>query len=439
MNNLHQKLFATTLALIITAAYIVNAQLTNNATIHNTGYISTTKIWAKSGYWRDIQDAVDVVANTGGGNVYIPAGTWNFVNVGENWSGARVVVPAGVNIFGAPTERTSGLPYDGVGQNPNDQVVEWKTVLVIPWDVPSTWSGLNAMFKLTGGISTNTKSCRVSDIKFVGYRYFNSSSRGVPLGIHIENIPNYRIDHCYFLDISGGAVQEPLWYHLHSYGVIDHCYIVNTYGVVVANFDDCTVGYGVGLQRAFGDYWDDNITNVLGCYTNYTTFIEDCYFSKWRHCVAANNGKHYVFRHNTIENDFGFGSLDAHGWGVYGEGGKVIEVGTRAVEIYGNIIVNATQNVWATFIRGGAGVAFNNTVGGGTYVYFISFAQESQVPKCQINDWYIWNNTMLNNCIELPEDPEPPIEQNVNYFLYAPSWYKPYPYPHPLTSETRSK
>jgi hypothetical protein len=84
----------------------------------------------------------------GGGIVYIPAGTFNFVEVEEDWTDAAVNVPAGINIFGAPTERDA-----------NDQVIEWKTILRLPWDATAG----NSWFTFTGNADPN-KSLRGSPI-----------------------------------------------------------------------------------------------------------------------------------------------------------------------------------------------------------------------------------------------------------------------------------
>jgi len=440
-----QTRLITLLAIIlIIAMCMVNAQPTNMITIQNTGQISTTKIWAKSGYWQDIQAAIVAVTAAGGGEVYIPEGVWNFVNAGESWSGSRVNVPAGVSIFGAPTNKTSGLPYDGVGMNPNDQVVEWKTVLVIPWDLPSNDNvGIKNMFRIYG-TGDPAKPSRISDIKFVGYRSINSSSTQMPRAIRIEWVANFRVDHCYFENMAGGGVvafgRAPggnTYGWSPCYGVIDHCYFVNSIGLV-APYNSRTVDYGVFVARAYGDWWDDNVTNIFGKYTEYTVFVEDCYFSKWRHCTAASDGAHYVLRHSTIENSYAYGDIDAHGTAQV-QNGVITRVGTRAVEIYNCKIINGVNQpygqVYAAFIRGGAGIAFNNTVGGGVYVYFIQLSNEApaEVSKCWINDWYIWSNTMLNGRIEVTVSGDGNIQEGVNYFRYAPSWYTPYLYPHPLT------
>lgn len=408
------------------------SSLMNSVIIGSSGQISISTITAASGSATDIQAAVNwIVAHSGIGNVYIPEGTFNFVSVGEElgtlsggyYLGPRVTIPAGVNLFGAPTERCA-----------NGTVVEWKTILRLPWDAHGTWHyGGCQWFEFVGNGDPN-KPSRFSDIKLVGYRSINPDSITAHGAIKNENVVDFRIDHCYFEHTCTGISASG------SRGVIDHCFLVNPVSVVGVTLDDCNVFYGVQVSRGSGDLWENDVSKVLGKYTDYTVFIEDCYFEKWRHCVASNDGAHYVIRHSTIKDDFGYGSLDAHGWGTM-SGGVITEVGTRAVEIYNCTIIDAIQSPWATFIRGGAGVAFNNTVGGGTYADFIYFSNEAQanVSKCWINDWWIWNNTMLSSMTEIIKyDPLGNINEGVNYFRYAPHTfsYQPYPYPHPLTLET---
>lgn len=414
---------------------------------------------ADSGYWGDIQDALN--SAIAGDSVHVPTGKTNFVNVGEDIT--IVNIPEGVYLFGAPTVRDSkGMP------------LSWGTVLNIPWDAPA-----ETLFKVakTSGTGIPGRASRFSDIKLVGYRSINSSSVIAPSGLSIECIVDFRVDHSYFENICGGGVGESgnlygnSWVDAPCRGLIDHCFFVNTYGRVESNIADCTVFYGIETGRANGDLWDGNLQNVLGKYTDYTVFIEDCYFEKWRHCIASNSGAHYVFRHNTIKNDYSFGSVDAHGWyqtrcdnpkhgitpnptavwngtawacGLCGAplGGDyfyITQVGTRAVELYNNTIIDAIGSPWATFIRGGAGVAFNNTVGGGTYRSFIyltnDMSYKPEASKVWCHDWYIWNNTMLGGANELIKyDPNNQIVEGRDYFFHAPHTfnYTPYPYPHPL-------
>lgn len=426
------------------------SSLMNNVVINSFGQISTTAVWAKSGYWRDIQDAVNQAATYGIANVYLPEGTYNFVNEGESWTGARVTIPAGISIFGAPTQRTSDLPYDSIGQNPNDQVIEWKTVLVLPWGMPNNGA---EFFKFTGTQDPN-EFTRVSDIKFVGYREFDENATLRYEAIRFEDVVNFRVDHCYFRNIAGKAViatvgsygswgrtagRRKIW------GIVDHCYMVNTKGIP-APYESCTVGYGVYFNR--GSYnpttdpeWEEDISKILGSFTEYTVFVENCYFSKWRHCIVGNWGIHYVFRHNTVEDDCGYGSIDAHG----DPGTSPDNLQTRAVEIYNNLITGISEYPWteiAVLIRSGGGVIFNNTIQGTAWDACIHLRHDSTNPTSYVHDIWIWNNTVASGVKYIETysyaDRGAP-QENVDYFLRASNQqedgftYTPYSYPHPST------
>lgn len=422
------------------------SSLMNSVIIRSRGVIATDlpTITAASGYWQDIQAAVNwVVAHGGIGNVYIPEGTWNFVNVNESmpYNTAKVTIPAGVNIFGEPTERTSGLSYDGIGQNPNDQVVEWKTVLVMPWDAAGGREGYRTWFFRVRGTGDPTETTRISNIKFVGYREFDITCESWHGAIEIYNAVDWRVDHCWFQHCTGGAVYVTSPSGGKLRGVVDHCRLINTYGYVEWGYEECSACYGIHLKQSGTQEWEDDITKVLGHYNDNTVFIEDCYFSRWRHCVCSLDNGHWVFRHNTIEYDSIVGSLDLHGTYNY--------VGSRASEIYNNLIIDPVMNKhpdnWDSTTpangqdgtgvqwRGGGGVFFDNYVR--NYRFGIIMTDEGDVQKCYPHDIWIWNNTWENvlNRINVSYQGNYQITRDVDYFLYAPSWYTPYPYPHPLT------
>ena len=329
-----------------------------------------------------------------------------------------VEIPAGVNLFGAPTERDA-----------NGQVVEWKTVLVMPYDVPGDdVVGIPAWFSIIGTADPNRPS-RFSDIKLVGYRDFDPSSTSMHLAVSVQSVIDFRIDHCYFRHTAGGGVGV---YGFHCCGVIDHCKLINEYGTPVP-YETRTIGYGVHVSRDWETTeWEDDISRVLGKYLLYTVFIEDCYFEKWRHCVASNNGAHYVFRHNTIKNDFGYGSLDAHG--------TYTNVGTRAIEVYENELLDpmpvGTGIKDAIWFRGGGGVVFNNIVTG--YERLAYLVNEGEVEKCYPHDIWVWNNDLpagVSPVVVYTDPVKGGAVEGIDYFLYAKPDYVPYPYPHPLTLE----
>jgi hypothetical protein len=383
-------------------------------------------VYAESGYWSDIQVAVDEVAAMGGGMVYIPEGTYNFVNVDESWSGTRVTIPAGVSLFGAPTERDA-----------NNQVIEWKTVLVLPWDMPSNDTvGVRTWFRLGTEGASVSKFTRFSDIKLVGPRYYDNTSKHYYNGIRVQNIIGFRIDHCHLQDICGNGITasgssntgKPETHYMIQ-GVIDHCVLNNTLGTV-APYETRTLGYGIYVNRGGGylyENWESDITKILGQYLNYTVFVEDCYLTKWRHCVVCRQGAHVVLRHSTIQYNQGYGSIDIHG-----------DYAGRAYEIYNVSLLDAVvggsgsygEGIWW---RAGGGVVFNNSISGGVYDLFLYLTNENSNPSYQTFDVWIWDNTIGQGITFLSKTSG--IVENEDYFLYAPEWYTPYPYPHPLTLE----
>jgi hypothetical protein len=392
---------------------------------------------AASGSAADIQTAVDQIVAAGGiGDVHVPEGTFNFYEPGETWE--AVEVPVGVNIFGAPTQRDA-----------DDQVVEWKTKLVMPFEAldGSVW------FKYE--INDNIPF-RFSDLKLIGYRYYNVSSETMYTAISINGpytsypdagVLDFRIDHCDFQDMCGSAlyIGPHAEHNRRVYrGIIDHNILNNTYGDPgFMRYEERTLGYGIGVRRWASDFWDHITSNVVGHYNNYTIFIEDNYFSKWRHSVASNDGIHYVFRHNIVDGDYATASIDGHG--SYADDSHSYAVGTRAIEAYENMFRDPdttwTSVPWAINHRGGAGIFFNNTLEG--YYALMDLNNDwgnydPYCPHCRIYDTYIWDNELGGGkTIKYNSD----SQENVHYFLRPPSMaedgfeYTPYPYPHPLTLE----
>jgi hypothetical protein len=343
--------------------------------------------------------------------VFVPSGTFNFVEIGEPW--ITVDIPAGINLTGAIAPKDS-----------NDQVIAYQTVLQIPYDVPGDDSiGIPTWFRITGSANPAVTS-RFSYIELKGYRSINPTSTQQQIGLEIWQIMNFRVDHCWFLDCNGGGmscfVEDSYQNTPNVCGVIDHCIFNNTNGIPEP-YADRTVGYGIQVGRgAACTQWDNNSSNILGHYNAYSIFIENCFFANWRHCVSNGYGGHYVFRHNIVDGDFGFGSVDAHGTFAY--------VGSRATEVYDNTFMNP-QSGWGKtvmYLRGGAGIFFNNTVIG--YTTFIQMVNEGTVAKCWPHDVYIWSNNLVNV-------PNPVVTDaqvlGVDYFLSSMPNYQPYAYPFP--------
>ena len=423
------KLYAAFLVLVILAGIFslspAISPLTSSVVLRGNRGEFLIRGYARSGSARDIQEAVDWVAGDGGiGNVYIPEGTFNFVEVGETWK--TVNVPAGVNLFGAPTEK------DGDGQ-----VIQWNTVLVMPSEVPGSDAvGIPAWFKINGA-GDPTKPSRFSDIKLVGYRSINSSSTSMHKAIAVTGVVDFRIDHNYFLDCTAGISVLAASKNGAIRGVIDHNRLVNTVGDPgYALYADRTLDYGVMPARTWdSDYWDSNITNVVGHYTDYSIYIEDNYFSRWRHNFCSNNGMHTVFRHNIVVDDNGI-CLDAHG--------TYTKVGTRAMEIYDNQFLdpNYEYELQPNVVnwRGGGGVFFNNTMRDWYFTVYWrdegsqwpqGYPGSTDCPVCFWSNTYLTGGTHYDQPVQFESGSH--VGSNVYIDQGAMPNYTPYTYPHPLT------
>lgn len=413
-----KMMLVASLAMVgIISINIAFSQLTSYVLIKSVGSISAHQIIAKSGSPKDIQDAVDAIAAAGGGIVYVPEGIFQFNPPSMQW-GCAVKVPGGVSVIGAGKGKT----------------ILRQTVVT---------QGLTTYFFGVDG--SNGKPARISGFTLEVTGLDKEEPEGAQtVGIDIENTKDFRIDHVEFFNFTGFAI-----YVEHSRGVIDQCYIDNPYK------DDVSVppegriwAYGVGVVGTYYN-WEPDISKLLGHYNDLDTvvYIEDCTFRRCRHAISANGGAHYVARHNYFTEMIlsYYGSyIDAHG-----ASGAPPAVGTRCFEIYDNIIEDSPtdkrstddERYWGQYlgmgvgIRGGGGVIFNNVI---KYCRTgIKLYSDAVWEQCKPHDIWIWNNafTDVQNplWVAQPPDSSHPITENVDYFLYAPAWYNPYPYPHPLT------
>jgi hypothetical protein len=205
---------------------------------------------------------------------------------------------------------------------------------------------------------------------------------------------------------------------------VDHCTFVDNcnYGVVV---------YGPGESAWIGSL-------QLG--TAEAVFVEDNYFvqrevpDKRRvHHIASNNGSHYVFRHNRIEDgNLGSQAIDAHGYDHWPRG-------SRCYEIYANTVT--AEHRWVGInIRGGDGVIFANQFKGDfvSPIFLQNYQCRDQTPppaypaKDQITDLYIWDNTYNGASFEVFVLDSGWIKPGRDFYLKARPGYQPYRYPHPL-------
>jgi hypothetical protein len=297
-----------------------------------------------------------------------------------------------------------GLRLEGAG-------VE-KTILYRLPDIPYSQP------MLQGRAGGNTPGgTQISGVALIGVRDTNDS--GQNNGIVISNIPDFRIDHCYFEGFGFAGVRvEGV-----SYGVVDHSIFMDNFKRGIDN-----LGYGVVV---YGDgRWDTGIQPVA----TRATFVEDSLFVGNRHAIAANSAAYYVFRHNQVLHNVVACSVDAHGMG-YGSAH-----GTRYVEIYRNVIEDPVYDECGIGIRGGSGVIFENTIKG--YKKPILLILEWGTPDSlkaeypaidQVHDLYIWDNQILGGHSKPRVDKTGVgyIEVGRDYFTSPKPGYVPYSYPYP--------
>ncbi len=314
------------------------------------------------------------------------------INTVRSAGGGTVNIPSGTFNLGGSVTVPSNIALIGAGTG--------TTIL--------RTSGTSQIVNVAGD---NT---RVSGFSLISTNYDGAR------GIFVNNSIDFRVDNCHIEGYSHAGVFVD---GRSTRGVIDHC----TIKMKIMN----DLGYGVVVVR--DDYWEED--PKLG--SSQATFIEDCTIINARHAVAANSGAHYVFRYNHVIEGVVGQQVDAHG---IGNGSTV---GTRAVEVYNNVIENPVSGTnSAVGLRGGAGVIFDNVFRGYTYGVILMVESDQvglpyPVPQ-QIHDMYIWNNSYSNRGVVVASSPNSTnlIKENRDYFLYAKPGYTPYTYPHPLTLQS---
>ncbi len=337
-------------------------------------------------------------------------------------------------------------------------------------------------------ISPKTDNVRITGFTFDG-DVWSDANPAVRVSTFNQNdgCHNFRIDHNKFRDfryttVTGTSAWVIRLYGF-NYGVIDHNVFTDCMGENIYNAADGTEAYSRSTD--------------LGQYTNGTVFIEDNEFvltgvdpGKYAaNAVDMNEGARTVFRFNTIRDPgttWWVQPVETHGFFVCDNECYPKDLrGTLSIEIYGNTFDTkaSMSGQWnrALNLRGGKGVIFNNQFLGRWEVvlYLVEYrscalgldGQVNQIsppyPKYelqahvdtdsggplineglvsgnlvygvlrdQINDLYVWNNTLNGNPIAADVADigynKLDIVEGRNYYMQQMSDYMPYPYPHPL-------
>jgi hypothetical protein len=381
-------------------------------------------IYAASCSQGDVQNAIGAASD--GDFVMVPAGSCTWTTPAPN-TPAVSISGKGITLQGASVGQT--VITDGTGTS-------WgETLLVVD-------GAEGKPFRITG---------------------FTFTEGNAPVVIHISgDCKNFRIDHCQF---ASGPFSTGINVNGYTYGVVDHCQFINSRVYV--------------REAIVGDApWQRPLT--LGSAN--AVYVEDCdyYANILANAVDSTGGARYVFRHNTVVNDY----VESHG--LHNEGMR----GTFSYEVYENTFTAVDTGVVshvAVSVRGGTGVIFSNTVVNdnplptGLYTGFgIMYDNRCCVTShvwglCDGSNWvdgnelangypcrdqigrstdysasqvhpqayeplYAWNNTLdgasagmrATWCASSQEH----IQEGRDFFNGTPRpGYTPYTYPHPLTQD----
>jgi len=365
-------------------------------------------IYAVDGTREGIQTAINLAKTRD--TVVIPAGTWDVSGTINSYDG--------INIKGAGRELTILKKAD---------------------------ANNNPMFSIK---SNSGGSFEFSDLTLygIGKTLFdqNPSSTVSDTGLYMwGKFNSFKIHNCLFTKFAYAGVRivsEGATVNGQPKGVIyENSFIDNLY-------TSGGVSYGYGVTVKGNGSWEIK----LG--TDDAVFVENNYFERCRHSIAANNGARYVFRYNTVYNNYyPWSAVDAHGKSLYAHG-------TRSYEIYKNNISQGIEwntlnphPTWAAGIRGGDGVIFNNIFEGGnknkislSIEQYDTLSQYTYPVPDQTTDLWIWGNTLdgiANNSVYLGWNADtqpilaPYLQEGRDYHYTIKPGYTPYTYPHPLRQQ----
>jgi hypothetical protein len=293
-----------------TSATITRAVFILASLILFCAQVNAATVTAASASLAHVQTAYDSTAN--GDTLAIPAGT-------ASWNGT-LWVNKGIHIQGAGTAST--IISDNLSSNAH----------LIAITLTNGWTNRVSYIQFATALPARDPYNTLGAIYATG---FNTNTNRI------------RIDHCIFTNLTA-----PMFTWETALGVVDHC---TNYGAGAA-----WCGFIKGSSWGGNSYGDGSwlAGDQLG--TENAIYFEDCdwtYLGVTVHAtlIDAQAGGRYVVRNSAIRK----GALDCHGV----ESGQR-ERSTRAVEVYRNTFVGADLGQQITFMRGGVGVVWSNTVSG---------------------------------------------------------------------------
>lgn len=337
--------------------------------------------------------------------------------------GDTVVVPAGSCTWSDPLTVThKGITIRGAGVD--ETIITDATEKAYAESAIAVLASSGDLFRITGFTFNGT-----------------AGSEGL-IGIRGSS-QAWRIDNNKF-DLASG---RPIAIKGHTYGVIDH----NTIEKKTAMIWVATDGFG-----------DSSWSTPIALGSPNAVYIEDNVFDQTRHHLGAADaqaGGRFVFRYNTLRDSY----VHMHGSETgYPERGGV------CYEIYGNNFIHTENWFAAIFLRGGTGVAYDNTATGyqsminvinrrsyeshgdwgrcdGSSSYdgnedsngYPCYDQFGRGPNQSSAPFHEWENYLdgENADVYVQSVSTQHIQEDRDYFndTQLPG-YTPYTYPHPLTT-----
>ena len=364
-------------------------------------------IQAKSGVYEDLQAAVDQAKP--GDTIVIPAGTWDVTGT--------VRLSDGIHVRGQGVDKT----------------VLTRTRVERRW---------RSIFQVDAGTGRPTTFSHVTLTSVARQLLAAGNTDAIDRGIEFNGpCRDVRVHHCRFTGfthagvIFNGAGRQRRG---HATGVVDNCEFIDNF---YTNPGRMSLGYGVALHGNPDD-WSLHLGGPDA------VFVEDNYFERCRHSIASNGGSRYVFRHNTVQDNYHpWAAVDAHGRGVH-------ERGSRSYEVYNNTFAGGVDyrdgtvhGTWPIGIRGGDGVIFGNRFEDVERAVFVvvegrAGGRTYPVPD-QTTDMWLWDNLLNGEPLTsinagLRDEQTEFFQEGRDYHFEQKPGYVPYEYPHPLrTPEPR--
>lgn len=310
-------------------------------------------------YYTKVTRSIYTIISPGNNNDIQPAIQ---AAVNDAADGDLILLPTGAFILNSVVNITKFVSIDGAGVT--------KTILYRSDSVPdATLASWSDMFKLDIN-RREVSNVRITNICFKSKTPSlvagDSLSLAADKGININNCVGFTIKNNRFENFGHSAISVT-----HEDDLANGLITGNQFVHNVKGFDGLGLGYGISVFGA-NLKWIDNPS--FG--TSNFIFIEDNTFDTHRHAVTGGGCALYVFRYNTIKNNLIAQAIDAHEARLV-SGANYYS--TRAVEVYGNTMINTTfkdgtaivsggnaQNLSnnAILIRGGEAVVYNNTIQG---------------------------------------------------------------------------